>query len=170
MALLSRRRRPRPSGRPDGRSFSSEDPALASALSEDLGRRVVVRRDVRGQPDLPDSVLITFEASRRALEGLLGHAIDLRRFRPNLHVEMEGLDAFAEEELTGARARVGEVELELLHPCTRCVIPTRHPDSTEKWPELLRFLARERETLFGLNARPLGPGRVAEGDPVEIPF
>jgi len=50
------------------------------------------------------------------------------------------------------------------------VIPTRHPDSTEKWPELLRFLARERETLFGLNARPLGPGRVAEGDPVEIPF
>jgi len=153
---------------PDGRRFCSEDPALAAALSDDLGRRVEVRRDLQGQQDLPRSVLITFEASRRALEGLLGRGIDVRRFRPNVHLELEGLAPFAEERLTGARARIGEVELELLHPCERCVIPTRHPDSSEKWPELLRFLARERAALFGLNARALGPGRVALGDPVEI--
>ncbi len=153
---------------PDGRTFSSDDPEIAVALSDDLGRRVEIRRDVGGQQDLPRSLLITTEASRLALEGLLGRGIDVRRFRPNVHVELAGVEPFAEERLTGARARIGEVELELLHPCQRCVIPTRHPDSTEKWPELLRFLARERALLFGLNARALGSGRVAEGDRVEL--
>jgi uncharacterized protein YcbX len=60
------------------------------------------------------------------------------------------------------------VELALLHPCERCVIPTRDPVSTQKWPELLRHLFRTHAGLFGINARATGPGRVAVGDPVEL--
>ncbi len=33
----------------------------------------------------------------------------------------------------GARMRVGDLELELLHPCVRCAIPTRDPDTQVKW-------------------------------------
>ncbi len=32
----------------------------------------------------------------------------------------------------------GGVRLRLLHPCERCAIPTRHPDTQVKWPDLLR--------------------------------
>jgi uncharacterized protein YcbX len=73
--------------------------------------------------------------------------------------------AFAEERWQGGRLQVGEVTLHLLHPCARCVIPSRHPDGAGgRWPALLRHLHRARAGLFGINARVLHPGRVALGD------
>jgi uncharacterized protein len=152
---------------PDGRRFSWDDPALARALSDDLGRDVTLERDLALMPDLPDSLLVTVEASRAALEAELGRPLDLRRFRPNLHLRLDA-PAFAEEAWTGRRVLVGEAELELLHPCERCVIPTRDPDTREKWPQLLRHLAREHGTLFGINARALRPATVRVGDAVVV--
>jgi uncharacterized protein YcbX len=73
--------------------------------------------------------------------------------------------AFAEERWQGGRLQVGPVTLDLLHPCARCVIPTRDPDGVDsRWPVLLRHLHRARAGLFGVNARVLVPGRVALGD------
>jgi uncharacterized protein YcbX len=152
---------------PDGRTFSWDDPALPGALRDDLGRPVQLTRDLALMPDLQDSLLLTVEASRRALEEELGCPIDLRRFRPNIHVRLDA-PPFAEERWAGRRLRVGEAELELLHPCERCAIPTRDPDTQAKWPALLRWLAREHGTLFGINARAPRPATVRVGDPVEL--
>ncbi len=152
---------------PDGRGFAWDDPALPGALRDDLGRPVDLCRDLALMPDLQDSLLVTVEASREALEGELDHEIDLRRFRPNLHLRLDA-PAFAEEGWAGRRLRVGEAELELLHPCERCAIPTRDPDTHVKWPELLRHLAREHATLFGINARALAPATIRVGDAVEL--
>jgi len=61
------------------------------------------------------------------------------------------------------------VTLDLLHPCARCVIPTRDPDGDgSRWPALLRHLHRARAGLFGVNARVVVPGRVALGDRVTV--
>jgi hypothetical protein len=152
---------------PDGRTFRWDDPALPGALRDDLGRPVTLVRDLALMPDLPDSLLVTVEASRAALEAELGRPIDLRRFRPNLHLRLDA-PAFAEEGWAGRRVRVGDAELELLHPCERCAIPTRDPDTTEKWPELLRWLAAEHDTLFGINARAVRPATVRVGDAVVV--
>jgi uncharacterized protein YcbX len=152
---------------PDGRTFRWDDPALPGALRDDLGRPVTLVRDLALMPDLPDSLLVTVEASRAALERELGRPIDLRRFRPNLHLRLDA-PAFAEEGWTGRRVRVGDAELELLHPCERCAIPTRDPDTTEKWPQLLRWLAAEHDTLFGINARAVRPATVRVGDAVVV--
>jgi uncharacterized protein YcbX len=152
---------------PDGRTYAWDDPALPGTLGEDLGRPVELVRDLALMPDLPDSLLVTIEASRTALEGELDHEIDLRRFRPNLHLRLDA-EAFAEERWEGRPLRVGDAELEMLHPCERCAIPTRHPDSREKWPELLRWLAREHDTLFGINARAVRPATVRVGDAVVV--
>src|SRR4051794_8621887 len=152
---------------PDGRTFAWDDPTLPGALRDDLGRPVDLCRDLALMPDLPDSLLVTVESSRAALERDLGRPIDRRRFRPNLHVALDA-PAFAEARWEGRRLRVGEAELELLHACERCVIPTRDPDTHAKWPELLRRLAREHDTLFGINARALAPATVRVGDPVEL--
>ena len=152
---------------PDGRQFSWDDPALAGALSDDLGREVELVRDLALMPDLQDSLLLTVEASHAALEDELARPIDLRRFRTNLHLRLDA-EAFAEERWAGRRVRVGDAELELLHPCERCAIPTRDPDTYEKWPQLLRWLAREHDTLFGINARAVAPATVRVGDPVTV--
>jgi uncharacterized protein len=167
---------PRPSVRaPDGTVWGWDQPGLAGAIEADVGVPVELRRDPAGQQDLERSVLVTTEASRRALETALGRPVDLRRFRTNLHLDLDA-PAFAEERWRGGRLQVGPVTLALLHPCARCVIPARDPDGDgSRWPALLRHLHRARTGLFGINARVLVPGRVALGDratvtgPVAVP-
>jgi uncharacterized protein YcbX len=92
----------------------------------------------------------------------VGVPVELRRFRTNLHLDLDA-PAFVEERWQGGRLQVGAVTLDLLHPCERCVIPTRDPEGQGRWPELLRHLHRARAGLFGINARVVVPGRVALG-------
>ncbi len=152
---------------PDGRRYSWDDPELPTALATDLGREVALRRDLRGQQDLEDTLLITTEASLRALEGELGEPLDLRRFRTNVHVELDA-PAFAEQDWEGRTITIGETTVDLLHPCERCAIPTRHPDTYEKWAGLLKHLTREHRMLFGINARPRGAATLRVGDAVTV--
>jgi len=153
---------------PDGRSFRWGDPRLRHALAADLGRAVELRRDIEGIQDIPRSLLITTGATLQALGEELHGQVDLRRFRPNLHLDLDA-DAWAELAWEGAElAFAGGVRLRLLHPCERCAIPTRHPDTQIKWPQLLRHLTREHEQCFGINARVLTGGRVTAGETVKL--
>lgn len=152
---------------PDGTRRRWDDPDLPGALADDLGREVTLRRDLSLMQDLGNSILVTVGATLDAVGAALGRPLDLRRFRTNIHVELDA-EAYAEEGWEGRRLRVGDVELQLLHPCERCVIPTRDPDTTAKDAEILRWLTREHRGLFGINARPRGDGRVAVGDQVEL--
>ncbi len=151
---------------PDGRAFGWDDGDLPAALEEDLGRAVTLRRDPTLMQDLEDSLLITVAATHRAVEEVLG-PLDFLRWRPNLHLELDA-GPFGEEAWEGAELRVGGACLTLLHPCVRCVIPTRDPQTAERRADILRWLARERDTLFGINARARGPARIAAGDAVEL--
>jgi MOSC domain len=56
-----------------------------------------------------------------------GTAFDVRRFRPNLVVGVEGhvVGEFPEQSWLGRRIRVGDVELDATAPCPRCVMVTR---------------------------------------------
>jgi len=151
---------------PDGTRWTWGDPGLKEAIEADLGRPVELRRDPTLLQDLADSLLLTTAASHADVEAHVG-PLDLRRWRTNVHVELDA-GAFAESGWEGAEMTIGAARFALLHPCIRCVIPTRDPDTSERKAELLRWLARERGTIFGINARALGPGRIAEGDRVEI--
>jgi uncharacterized protein len=153
---------------PDGHRYRWGDPRLRQALESDLGRPVSLRRDIDGIQDLERSLLVTTQASLDALGEELGGSIDIRRFRPNLHLD---LDAAPWAELAwegGELAFEGGVRLRLLHPCERCAIPTRHPDTQVKWPDLLKHLTRAHDMCFGINARVMTGGRVGAGEQVEL--
>ena len=152
---------------PGGRSFTWDDPALPAALTEDLGRDVAVVRDPAGMQDLPNSLLVTFEPTRRALEAELGMPVDLRRFRTNVHVEAD-TEPWEESAWEGRRLRIGDAEVELLHPCLRCSIVARDPDTNAKSPAVLKRLIREHGAVFGINARPAGDATIRLGDPVTL--
>lgn len=152
---------------PDGAVYEWGDPALAEALAHDLGRPVKLRRSVRLMQDRTDTVHVTVEATRRALAAQLGHPMDLRRFRTNLHVELDA-EPFAEEGWRGRRLRVGDAELELRSACVRCDMPNRDPDTLVKDTSLMRWLAREHRALFGLIGRAAEPAVVRVGDRVEL--
>jgi uncharacterized protein YcbX len=152
---------------PDGAVFAWDDPRLPAALSADLGREVALRRNLGLMQDLGNSVLVTTQATLDATAAALGRPLDLRRFRTNIHVTLDA-GPYAEESWEGRRLRIGDAELQLLHPCERCVIPTRDPDTAAKDPEILRWLTREHGGLFGINARVRGDTRIAVGDGVEL--
>jgi uncharacterized protein YcbX len=145
-----------------------DDPRLVNALSDDLGRPLRLARDPDGMQDLERSVLVTVEATRAALERELGTELDLRRFRPNVHLELDA-PPWAEHGWEGGTLHfAGGTVLRILHPCVRCAIPTRNPVTQEKWPGLLRHLDAHHETVFGINARVLQSGRIAAGEELEI--
>ena len=152
---------------PEGRAWRWGDDRLAETLSVASKRDVALVRDPAGQQDLSDSVLITVEDTRAKLEEELAAPVDIRRFRPNIHVALDTAP-FAENGWEGRRLRIGDAELELLHPCVRCVMVTKHPDTQETWAHLLRHLVRNRDAIFGINARPVGPARISVGDHVEL--
>jgi uncharacterized protein YcbX len=153
---------------PDGHRYRWGDPRLRFALERDLGRPVRLVRDVEGMPDLSRTLLVTLQPTLDALREELGAEVDLRRFRTNLHLDVD-VPAWAELGWEGRElAFEGGVRLKLLHPCERCAIPTRDPDTQVKWPGLLRHLNAEHQQVFGINARVIANGRVEVGEAVEL--
>ncbi|MBA3328482.1 MAG: MOSC domain-containing protein, partial [Solirubrobacterales bacterium] len=130
-------------------------------------RPVTLVRLPGGQQDRPATLLVTVEGSRRAAQAALGVPLDLRRFRPNLHLDLDA-EPYDEEGWIGRRLRVGQAELEVMQGCVRCVIPTRDPDTQAKWPGLMRWLAAERAMTFGVIVRATGPAVVRQNDPVAL--
>ena len=152
---------------PDGREWTWDEDGLEAAISADLGKEVALVEDPGLMQDLPDSLLITFQPTLEGLGEELGAPIDLRRFRTNVHVAMD-VDPFAEAGWEGRTLRIGDAELALLHPCARCVMVTRDPDTQEAWPQVLRHLNDAHGSIFGINARPRGRATIRVGDTVEV--
>lgn len=152
---------------PNGGTWSWNDADLPAALADDLGRSVELRVNPHGQPDLRESVLVTTRATHEAVERGLGRALDQRRWRTNVHAELDA-PAFAEEAWEGRTLTIGEATFTLLHPCERCAIATRDPDTQEKAADILRHLTRAHRCLFGMNARAHGPARIRVGDSVAV--
>ncbi len=153
---------------PDGSRLSWQDPRLRRRLSDAVGREVDLRRDVEGQQDVGRTLLVTTEATRLALEAELDRPLDLRRFRPNVHLETDA-PAWAEHLWEGRSMRFeGGAVLQLVQVCERCAIPNRDPDTQDKWPELLRHVTAQHQQLFGIYARVVIAGRLAAGQAVEV--
>lgn len=152
---------------PDGTTWRWGDDGLAAAISADVGRDVDIVADPGGMQDLPNSVLITFQATLEQVSEELGTPVDLRRFRTNIHVDGD-TPGFAEAEWEGRRMTIGDAEFELLHPCLRCTMVARDPDTNEKSPAVLKHLIREHGAIFGINARPVTGATIRIGDPVTL--
>jgi len=63
-------------------------------------------------------ILVCNRASLDDLNTRMPEAIPMNRFRPN--IVLKGLPAFAEDRIN--TLRIGDVELRLVKPCTRCII------------------------------------------------
>jgi uncharacterized protein len=113
-------------------------------------------------------VLVTTSASVAAAAALSGSAADARRFRPN--VVIDGAEPFAED--GWHTLRIGDVQLELVKPCSRCQVLDVDPDTGTRAPGLLAAITPSRRrgnrVLFGQNALVRRCGALRVGDPCSI--
>ena len=96
---------------------------------------------------------------------------DVRRFRPNLVLDVPG-DLFVEQDWLGRTLRIGAAEIRFDQPTVRCAMPLRaQPGGLDRQPGLFAALS-ELNTVFpnhfGIYATVSRPGPVAVGDPVEL--
>ena len=116
-------------------------------------------------------LLLISEASLADLNQRTQSAINMDQFRTNLVVS--GNDAFAED--GWKRIRIGEVEFEIVKPCSRCVMTTYDSQTAQATPnsEPLRTLSQYRrgedgEVYFGQNLVALNSGQIRCGDTVKV--
>jgi uncharacterized protein YcbX len=91
----------------------------------------------------------------------------VRRFRPNLVVDVGG-DAWVEDDWYGQSVlRIGTTVLRPEEPCVRCTMVTRPQPGIVEDRDIFRTIARHRRGLFGAWTVVSTPGAIHVGDPVE---
>lgn len=141
------------------------DDAAHRGVNPDFGRPGDEVSFADGYPQLLISA-----AALDALNERLSQPVEMLRFRPNLVVS--GTTPHAED--TWKRIRIGEVEFDLVKPCTRCIFTTVDPQRGERDAngEPLKTLTTYRRSpngvTFGQNLIPRGSGTIAVGDAVHV--
>jgi uncharacterized protein YcbX len=115
-------------------------------------------------------LLLISEAALDFLNSKLAAPIPMLRFRPNLVIG--GTDAHAED--GWRRIRIGDIELDIVKPCVRCVFTTVDPSRGERDPSgeplrtLLGYRRSPKGVTFGQNVIPRRLGTLRVGDRVEV--
>jgi uncharacterized protein YcbX len=107
--------------------------------------------------------------SVRKLAEETGSAVDKRRFRANIYLDLTSAEGFAEDRFVGRSLRIGsKVTLSILERDPRCMMITLDPDTGEKEPALLKKVAQAHSGMAGVYGAVLAEGMVCKGDSVEL--
>jgi hypothetical protein len=92
----------------------------------------------------------------------------VRRFRPNLVVDVDG-EGWVEDAWCGrSTVRIGSVELQPQEPCMRCTMVTRPQPDVGEDRDIFRTLARNHGGHFGAWTAVTTGGAVSVGDEVRV--
>jgi uncharacterized protein len=152
---------------PDGAQLSLHDPMLKAHLEMAAGEPASLIQVARGCYDsMP--VSIQSSAGHAALEAAHGGTLDIDRFRINVIVESDVPAA----EWQGRQLAFGNDEdgavVQCADPIQRCVIVTIDPETGAKEPRVLRTVAQQFGSCYGVYAGPTRPGLIRIGDPVRL--
>lgn len=114
-------------------------------------------------------LLVTNTASLASLNERLDAPVPMERFRPNIVVESE--TPWGEDDWR--LLRIGTVELELVKPCSRCIVTTIDqetgtiPVPREPLRTMTKFRHQPGGVMFGQNALIRRAGTIRLGDRIE---
>ena len=94
---------------------------------------------------------------------------DVRRFRPNLLVDISGSDQpFPEQAWVGKTLSIGSVKLKIEMTCPRCSMTTHGFDDLPQDAQIMRKLVANSEGNLGTYASVVQAGKVFAGDSVSV--
>jgi uncharacterized protein YcbX len=184
---------------PDGTTTRTDDPGIEGRLSALVGRAVRLEsspppasqiegywpdyewleaRDKVFNVDLPpgtffDGSLVHFitTATLERLAALSPQSrFDVRRFRPNLIIEVpDHMAGFVEDAWVSRTIAIGDdVRLTVTLPCPRCVMTTLPQGELPKDPNVLRTAVQHNQGNVGVYANVSRCGRIRRGDAVGL--
>lgn len=152
---------------PDGSAWKWDDPRLPGALTDSLGIPLSLRSE-SGNQDRGPTVLVTLQTTVDALSTDLGERVDLLRFRPNVHLDLD-VTPFAELGWEpGTTITTEDLTLEIVGPnsgaCVRCVVPSWDAGGRTRWKELQNRLIERYDNRFGTIMRATRGGTARRGE------
>ncbi|HEX8094865.1 MOSC domain-containing protein [Jatrophihabitans sp.] len=149
---------------PAGQRFRADEPEAEELLSAAFHQPLRLAREggIRHHDDSGLHLVTTAEV--RKLAELLGDAVDVARFRPNLVLDVPGT-GFVEDGWTGRELRLGsEVVIRLGAGMSRCVMVDMAQGPLDRDGRILKVLGQEHRLLLGLKAEVVRTGTVRQGD------
>ncbi len=154
------------------------DVLRAKASVDETGETVTSKQVAAGTFfDYGKLHLVTTASLRRLRQAYPAGDFDLRRFRPNLVVDLFDEPGFPEDSWAGTTLRIGEALFQVTVPTPRCVVPTLSHEELPADPGIMRAVAREhrvqvlslgRLSCLGVYLDVLEPGTVQLGDAVTV--
>jgi uncharacterized protein YcbX len=131
------------------------------------GHTLTLLRSDRAMTDCRPVSLFSLQTARQ-LADEIGVAIDKRRFRANIYMDLDS-GSFAEDEFVGRELRIGsKLVVSVLERDPRCKMITLDPDTAEANPAVLRTVVRAHENRAGVYGAVLIEGTVQPGDAIEL--
>ena len=158
---------------PGGELHAVEDPALDVAMTEWLGRPVVVvgasMTRPSGDPFMDDSAVhLLTDASLRAMSRRHPDGDwSPRRFRANVVIEVDGF-GFVEDGWLEQRLAIGDVSLAVGARTVRCPMTSMPQPGLVDDPAILATTAEMTNKRLGVYAEVVSAGHLAVGDEVRL--
>ena len=184
---------------PEGPAFAATSPRASARLSAWLGWPVELRHvddhvklayEMTFDPPNDDAEYVTVPAPRGSFLDLAGvHLVsraslahagatfptldwDVRRFRPNVVVDVEGAGpdgaAFVEDGWVGTEVGLGGARVRIDQPTVRCAMPLRAQPGLARQPRLYDALEAVHRNHLGVYATVAGGGVVSLGSAVTV--
>ncbi len=150
---------------PSGEILAIDDPILLQRLSQLAGgaHSLTLLRSERAMTDCRPLSLFSLQTARQLGEEV-GSALDKRRFRANVYLDLGTTDGFSENAFVGRKLRIGsKVMVSVLERDPRCQMITLDPDTAAPNPAVL-----SHEGTAGVYAAVLAEGMIRTDDPVEL--
>jgi uncharacterized protein YcbX len=155
---------------PTGERLAVDDPALMAGLCERLtgNHEVTLVRSDRSVTDCRPLSLFSVQTAQQ-LEEEIGTAIDPRRFRANIYLDLGSSAGFTEDGFVGRKLGIGsKVVVSILERDPRCKMISLDPDTAEQNSEVLKKVSRAHDGRAGVYGAVLVEGTVQAGDAVEL--
>jgi MOSC domain-containing protein len=155
---------------PTGDVLTVDDPALIRELGEGSpdGRAFILLRSERAMTDCRPVSLFSIQTARQLTQET-GIALDKRRFRANVYLDLGNAAGFAEDGFVGRRLRLGpKAVIAVLERDPRCKMITLDPETAKPTPDILAKVTRAHQGMAGVYAAILVEGTVRQGDDVDL--
>jgi len=155
---------------PAGEVLDVDDPALIRMLGQGLrdGHVLTLLRSERAMTDCRPVSLFSLQTARQLGEET-GTALDKRRFRANVYMDLGTAAGFAEDHFVGRSLRLGaKAVVAVLERDPRCKMITLDPETAKPTPDILRKVTRDHEGMAGIYGAVLVEGTVRQGDAIEL--